>query len=313
MNWKIAIPSPLLNDIILWFHSVLGHAGETRVYDTIRARYHHPRLKRVGELPERDIDATPWQEVHVDLIGPWKVEVNDLEVEFNALTCIDPVSNLTELIRIENKTADHIARKFEQCWLARYPWPEVCVHDNGGEFIGWEFQQLLERCAIRDQPTTSRNPQSNAICEHMHQTVGNILHTIIHGEPATAATAPAIVDEALATAMHALRAAVSRSLGNHSPGEMFLNLPIIADLQALQDKRQKIVQKNLARANQRRIRHDYQPGQRIAVKDTTSKLGPRTEGPFRIHTVHTNGTVTIIRRPGVLERINIRRILPLQD
>eukprot|EP00980_Cylindrotheca_fusiformis_P017818 scaffold5636_cov83-Cylindrotheca_fusiformis.AAC.1 len=83
MNWKIAIPSPLLNDIILWFHSVLGHAGETRVYDTIRTRYHHPRLKSqvevlikscdtcrlyklsgpgVGELPERDIDATPWQE-----------------------------------------------------------------------------------------------------------------------------------------------------------------------------------------------------------------------------------------------------------
>lgn len=340
MNWKIAIPSPLLNDIILWFHSVLGHAGETRVYDTIRTRYHHPRLKSqvevlikscdtcrlyklsgpgAGELPERDIDATPWQEVHVDLIGPWKVEVNELEVEFNALTCIDPVSNLTELIRIENKTADHIARKFEQCWLARYPWPEVCVHDNGNEFVGWEFQQLLEQCAIRDRPTTSRNPQSNAICERMHQTVGNILRTIIHGEPVTAATAPAIVDEALATAMHALRAAVSRSLGNHSPGEiafhrnMFLNLPIIADLQALQDKRQEIVQKNLARANQRRIRHDYQPGQRIAVKETTSKLGPRTEGPFRIHTVHTNGTVTIIRRPGVLERINIRRILPLQD
>eukprot|EP00980_Cylindrotheca_fusiformis_P024566 scaffold12089_cov86-Cylindrotheca_fusiformis.AAC.1 len=46
---------------------------------------------------------------------------------------------------------------------------------------------------------------------------------------------------------------------------MFLNLPIIADLQALQDKRQEIVQKNLARANQRRIRHDYQPGQRDMV------------------------------------------------
>ncbi len=53
-----------------------------------------------------------WEEVTIDLIGPWKVRVNGRQVEFNALTLIDIASTLVELIWIENKTAKHICDKF---------------------------------------------------------------------------------------------------------------------------------------------------------------------------------------------------------
>jgi hypothetical protein len=43
----------------------------------------------------------PWEEVAIDLIGPWKVKVNGQQVEFNALTCIDTALNLVKLIRID--------------------------------------------------------------------------------------------------------------------------------------------------------------------------------------------------------------------
>ena len=125
----------------------------------------------------------PWEEVAIDLIGPWQVKVNGRNVEFNALTCIDTASNLVELIRIDNKTSSHIRSKFEQAWLARYPRPTRCVHDKGGEFIGRSFQWLLSMFAIKDVQTTSKNPQANSICERMHQTVGNILHVNIHSNP----------------------------------------------------------------------------------------------------------------------------------
>jgi hypothetical protein len=39
------------------------------------------------------------------------------QVEFDALTCIDTALNLVELIRIDNKTAEHIRDKFTQSWL----------------------------------------------------------------------------------------------------------------------------------------------------------------------------------------------------
>jgi hypothetical protein len=274
-----------------------------------------------GELPPREALIAPWSETHVDLIGPWVIKVNGVDVEFNALTSIDPVLNLVELIRVDSKTSAHIRDKFQQSWLSRYPWPVRCVHDNGGEFTGWEFQQLLEQCGIQPKPTTSRNPTANAICERMHQTVGNVLRTLLHGHPpVNVQVAEDIVDQALATAMHATRTAVTRALSNHSPGQlafhrdMFLNIPLIADLQAIQQRRQLLIDENLMKANAKRRSYDYQPGQRVLLKVTSpTKLGVRSEGPFLITQVHTNGTITIRRNPTVTERINIRRVYPFRS
>jgi hypothetical protein len=85
------------------------------------------------------------------------------------------VLNLVKLIRIDDKRSKTVARKFAQCWLMHYPWPQHCVHDPGTEFIGPGFQTLLQICHIRDACTIAKNPQSNAVCERMHQTIGHIL------------------------------------------------------------------------------------------------------------------------------------------
>lgn len=75
--------------------------------------------------------------------------------------------------------------------------------------IGWEFQNLLDQCGIHDSPLTSRNRQSNGVCEQMHQTVGIILRTLLHGDKVKAQTAPKIIDNALrgAAIMNTTRAA----------------------------------------------------------------------------------------------------------
>ncbi len=113
-------------------------------------------------------------------------------------------------------------QKYAQVWLTQYPWPARCIHDNGGEFIVPEFQLLLEGCRIKDVPTTSKNPQANAICECMHQTVGNVLRTLLHGQPPQqimGARAKNFIDEALAITMHAMRAGTHSTLGS-SPGSL---------------------------------------------------------------------------------------------
>ena len=178
----------------------------------------------------------------------------------------------------------------------------------------------MEQCGIQDRPTTSRNPQANAICERMHQTVGNVLRTLVHGLHLNhAEQANAIVDNSLATTMHTLRSSVSRSLNNHSPGslafhrDMFLNLPLQADLLAIQQRRQLLIDENLRRQNAKRRSMDYRVGQEVLVKDKDgAKLSPQTKGPFRITQVHANGTLTIQRAPNVLERIHLRRVFPFR-
>ena len=110
--------------------------------------------------------------------------VHGQEIEFLALTCIDPVSNLVELVRLDNNTATHVGMQFENTWLSRYKKSEErCVHDTGPKFVGANFQHILDVNGVLVVPTTAKNPQSNAICERMHQTAGNVIHTLIHANP----------------------------------------------------------------------------------------------------------------------------------
>ncbi len=207
--------------------------------------------------------------------------------------------------------------KFDESWLSRYPRPFSCCHDNGGEFTGWEFQDQLKDYAIKDIPTTSRNPAANGICERMHQTVGSVLRTLIFShQPRTLGDAKQLVDQALATASHAVRTNVSGVTG-YSPGalafhrDMLLDVPLVADLMAIRNKRQLSVDENLRRVNAKRSSYDYESGQRVLKKrHEWTKLGERWDGPYNITRVHVNGNVTIQLRAGVTERLNIRRVKP---
>ena len=121
--------------------------------------------------------------------------------------------NLVELVQIENKTSENIARRFHNTWLARYPQPERVIHNNGGEFTGQEFQGLLYDLGIQPSGTTVKNPQSNAVCNQMHQTVATILKTTIKASPPqNVDNVNNIVEDALAAAMHSLCATVSTTL-----------------------------------------------------------------------------------------------------
>ena len=124
------------------------------------------------------------------------------------------------------------------------------------------------------------------------------------------------MDYALATAQHALRATVHRTLGV-SPGaivfhrDMMIDVPYVANFLLLRDKRQALIDYNLRRENNRRRNFDYQVGEYVLeLKKDPTKLGIRTTGPYRIEQVHTNGTLTIRRGPGLVDRINIRRLRP---
>ncbi len=139
-NWKIALPESMVVDNVKWFHQVMGHPGERRLSKTLNQCYNHPRLcyhmQKLkykdcqkhklegcgnGLLPTQEVWIATWEEVAINLSGPWRVKVNGQQVEFMALTCIDTASNLVKLIHIDNKIAKHIRDKFSQTWPCQYP------------------------------------------------------------------------------------------------------------------------------------------------------------------------------------------------
>jgi transposase InsO family protein len=176
--------------------------------------------------------------------------------------------------------------------------------DQGGEFIGQPFVDTLLRHHIHPSMTTVKNPQANAICERLHQTVSNALRPVLHAhQPNNEDEAALIMGTDLQTSAYSARAAIHGSL-KITPGalvfhrDMILNIPIIADLELLRQRRQALIdEEQLIRANRRRISHDYQPNdevQMLAYKP--GKLDPRASAPFRNVRIRMNGTVTIQRR-----------------
>jgi hypothetical protein len=73
----------------------------------------------------------------------------------------------------------------------------------------------------------------------MHLTANNVLRTLVHTNPPHNMTqARDIIDDALATAMHAMQTTIATTLGS-TPGalafaqDMVLNMPVIACWQAI--------------------------------------------------------------------------------
>ncbi len=91
---------------------------------------------------------------------------------------------------------------------------------------------------------------------------------------------------------------------------MFLNVPLIADWQAIARICEHHVNENLRHANRKQCQYDYALGQQVLkkVQDPT-KLGVRMEGPYTVERVHINGNLTMLLCEGITERINIRRVL----
>ena len=57
--------------------------------------------------------------------------------ELSALVSIDRVIGLAELIKIDNKTSEHVSAKFEESWLSRYP--TVCLGSTNNIFSYFQF------------------------------------------------------------------------------------------------------------------------------------------------------------------------------
>lgn len=79
-----------------------------------------------------------------------------------------------------------------------------------------------------------------------------------------------IMDNALASCMHATRCAVNHTMQT-APGaitfgrDMMMDEPVIVNLEAIRNRRQQLIDQNLIRTNKGRINHNYQIGGQIMV------------------------------------------------
>lgn len=340
-NSKIVIPQALQLNMIKWYHHVLGHCGTERLIKSISQHLYSPGLKEavatfcktcdacqryknpgigIGHLATRQEIRVPWEEIAIDTIGPWNIQIPTIgKVSFCAFTIIDNCTNLLELKRASksNPTGIEAVHALDDAWLSRYPKPVRCVFDQGTEYKNIDFESHLISLGIKPVPTSVKNPQANAILERVHDVMKTAMRTELHSNaPNDLREANDLIDRVLASAQFAVRCTVNKTYGL-SPGsivfrrDMLLPIPIISDLAHLRTKRQATIDKNALNENRRRKSHEYNVGDQIAILAyNPNALEARATGPFVITQVHTNGTVSFLRNEEVIERINIRRIKP---
>lgn len=161
-----------------------------------------------------------WQEVHVNLIGPWQFKIKENEVTFHALTCIDLVMSLFEIDIIQNTTSLTVSKQCKNLWLSQYPKPNYIVHDNVTEFLGYIFQQIFQRNSIIPKYILAYTPTANAYSEQIHQTVGNVLCIYLFTHQPTLLKLNNFLQNICATIQYTTRISSHRSLLGALPGAL---------------------------------------------------------------------------------------------
>ncbi len=228
-------------------------------------------------------------------------------------TCLD----YTKDAEIFDKTSAQISNLVYKCWFSRYPCCRYMIYDNASEFK-LHFRALCKTYGITHKPTSIKNPQANAILEHMHAVFTNMLHTaeLDMAESVNASD----IDIFLADAAWAIRSTCHTVL-KASPGaaifgrNILFDTPFIADWKAIGEHRQRLTDHNTDRKKEGRIDYDYKVGQKILARNKGILRKAQStwqKDPWTITTVHTNGNITV-QCGNKEERLNIRRVLPLVE
>ena len=131
---------------------------------------------------------------------------------------IDEGSCWPEIYPIQSKYAEEIAKIVDDQWFNRYPRPTYCIHDNGGEFIGSGFAEMLQSYGVLPKPTTVKNPQSNGVHERIHLVLCEMLRTQKLHVPEHS-NANKEINRVLQSAAWAMRASV-HMITKYLPGQL---------------------------------------------------------------------------------------------
>ncbi len=211
-----------------------------------------------------------------------------------------------------DKSSAQISNLVYKTWFSRYPHCQYIMYDNGSKFK-LHFWFLYNTYGIKHKPTSVKNPQANAILEHIHAVLGNMLCT---SELNMAKTVkPSDIDIFLSDAAWVILSTYHTVL-KASPGaaifgwDMLFDIHFIADWQKNGGHRQWLTDLKHAHENEGRINYDYKVGRKVLLR----KEGILRNAESRWHkklwlitSIHTNGAITA-QCENKTDRMNIQRV-----
>ena len=178
---RIVPPECLRANILKSAHQ--GHQGIVRTKQMVREKVWWPGIDREIELmiksclpcqsmapkaaPEPLRPTTmpnkPWQDIHIDLCGPFPTGES-------LLVCEDACTRWPEVVILKTTTSAVIISHLKRIFAAQGI-PMTVVSDNGPQFVSEEFEAFLRDYGINHRKVTTYWPQANVQVERFNRTL----------------------------------------------------------------------------------------------------------------------------------------------
>ncbi|KAI3385196.1 hypothetical protein SNEBB_006376 [Seison nebaliae] len=136
---------------------------------------------------------------HLDLIGPMSESITGKKY---ILTAIDATTRFTELIALETKSANEVAKAIFENIVLRYGPMSVIYTDMGTEFVNSVLSELTSLLGITKKCVTAYHPSSNGLVEAANKKVVQAIRTLTVDKPLEWSEMIPFVRYSLNTAYH---------------------------------------------------------------------------------------------------------------
>ena len=173
--------------------------------------------------------------------------------------------------------------------------------DHGKEFAAEVQNTIHNEYGIQCKLITTRNPPANAMMERVHQTMHNMIRSLmIRGKEDIDDTHRwtgilSAIRQAVIGTVHTTNKATPAQLVFGR--DAILNIGFQANWEFLKQRKLKAIQHNNTRENARRLPHQYNIGDEVMIRLAPNRKhgSDQYSGPHRITRVNNNGTVRLAR------------------
>ena len=226
------------------------------------------------------------------------------------LTMVDHYSRFVKFYPLRAKNTEGVCEKLREFILNFGP-PKTILTDNGGEFASQAFRDLCHSYNIVTALTTPYHPQGNSVTERMHRTMKSVLACLCNGYPLRWPKLLLQCQAILNTSFHTTTGTQPYfAFFSRYPPRLFnSDLPSVEGTQEeikeahaiLKETHQKMARRYRTTANRTRKNQRVDEGALVWVKTetsqpgTSSKLGAKWKGPYRVVEVIRDGSAYILK------------------
>ena len=337
IRWVVCVPRILRKQIMQVVHNdpMAGHFSFLRTFERARTQFHWPGMRSFirlyvrscilcakrkhstqaaeGQLQPMPVPELPFLVIGMDKFGPVRGSAAGYKYVF---TAIDLYTKYGIAAAYRTGTAADAADFFVQHVCSKFGFPDTLITDQGSEFTGTDFVDVIDCSPTEHRLSSARHPQTNGQVERFNGVLSQYLRLFRNSEhsdwekfvPYGVYAYNTSVQASTGFSPHFLLFGIEPSVTRLSDEQLMIN-----NCAEFYQRRAQLTHARAIAADRIAAQHEYQkesfdakhPASSLKVGDyvmidfpaseagKSKRLQELRRGPFLVKTVNPNNTVVI--------------------